>query len=272
MTLQTVNNYRWPASGRPPSPSRIRRQENPAFSPRLGPVPSPAPVRFPPRNWYSYHGYPRPIRWGVPLPLIPVPLPEPAPWRRLAPKIIFSLFPGLLYPLFLHWSILLYPRLRLTGKVLRPPIPISFFPEMLIVVLGVASVVVLQTAFALVFLRGGKKARSQPFRWGEVSVAGGLLAAGVYGVLRGFQYRPDDFFFLPPFALATAVFSWLVIAGTVLYSSLRREKADTPGPIRTADTRFRKPVLYPSELQGRGILTLREYSPEYSIRRRFSSI
>ncbi len=32
-----------------------------------------------------------------------------------------------------------------------------------------------------------------------------------------------------------------------------------PGQIRTADTRFRKPLLYPSELQGRGALQHRFY-------------
>ena len=30
-----------------------------------------------------------------------------------------------------------------------------------------------------------------------------------------------------------------------------REYRGTPGAIRTRDTRFRKPLLYPSELQGR---------------------
>lgn len=33
---------------------------------------------------------------------------------------------------------------------------------------------------------------------------------------------------------------------------MERNFAGTPGAIRTHDTRFRKPLLYPSELQGLG--------------------
>lgn len=184
----------------------------------------------------------------APLPALPPP--EPDRRRLLLPKVFFPLLPGLLYPLFFRWGALLYPRLPLVGKALRPPTPASFFPEMLIVVLAAASVGVLQTAFALIFFRGGKRARPPALSWGEVPLAGGLLAAGIYGVLRGFQYRPDDFFFLPPFALAAAAFFWVLLAAAVLFSPRKGGEPDTPGPIRTADTRFRKPVLYPSELQG----------------------
>ncbi len=247
---------RWPVSGLPLSPSRPRRQENPLLSPRLGPVSSLPPVSYPARSWYVYHGYPRPVKWAVRVPLTALPAPEPVHWRRLVPKFVFPLLPGLLYPLFFRWGSLLYPRLPLAGKALRPPTPTSFFPEMLTVILASASVVFLQAAFALIFFRKGKESGAERgIRWGEASAAGGLLAAGVYGVLRGFQYRPDDFLFLPPFALAAAIFSWILIAGTGFFSPRNREQANTPGPIRTADTRFRKPVLYPSELQGQLLIS-----------------
>ncbi len=240
---------------------RVRRSQNPALSPRLEPGPSLSRLRFPGRPWDTYHGYPRTLRQPLPSPRPGPPAAAPArPSRRLAAKAAFSLLPALLYPLFFRWASLVYPRLGLTGKVLRPPTPTRFFPEMLIVILAAGSVVAIQTVFALVFFRRGKWAGRRPaIRWGEASVAGGLLAAGVYGVLRGFQYRADDFFFLPSFALGAAAFFWLLVAATALFGPRKREAPDTPGPIRTADTRFRKPVLYPSELQGRNIFAAQKY-------------
>ena len=251
MIARSSHTCRWCAPGRPTIPPRPRRMENPLLSPRLGPVPPLPVVRYPGRDWYVFHGYPRRFR-GL-LPVSPPPSPPPA--RKLVGKVVFSLLPVLLYPLFFRWGAFLYPRLRLAAGAIRPPRPSSFFPELLLVVLAAASVAVLQALFALIFFRKGRKDRSPDgFRWDEASLAGGLLAAGVYGVLRGFQYRPDEFLFLPPFALATAIFFWVLVAVTVLFGSRKRGKTDTPGPIRTADTRFRKPVLYPSELQGREVV------------------
>ncbi len=244
----------WFSPLRTVSPAGVRRQENPALSPRIGPVPSRPPVRFPGRNWYSYYGYPRPFSRPAAVPLIPLLPPSPARWRILLPRIVFALLPGLLYPLFFFWGARLYPRLPLAGRLLRPPTAPTFFPEMLVVILGIASVIAIQTVFALIFLHPEKGRRNGGVHfWGEASVAGGLLAAGIYGVLRGFQYRTDDLFFLPPLALAAAIFCWVMITGTELFGPRKRKEPYTPGPIRTADTRFRKPVLYPSELQGRGI-------------------
>ncbi len=228
------------------------------LSPRLGPVRDLRWYRFPARRWYPYHGYPRPFQ--LPVTAQPVAPPLPAPRPRLVPRIVFTLLPGLLYPLFFGWAARLYPRLSLTGRAVRIPRAPTFFPELLIVVLAAASVAVLQTVFALVFLRKGKPARPEVgFRWGEAAAAGGLLAPGIYGVLRGFQYRTGELFFLPVFALGAAAFFWLLISASALFGSRRRRSGDTPGPIRTADTRFRKPVLYPAELQGRNIFAGQKY-------------
>ncbi len=236
---------------------RVRRSQNPTWSPRIERVPALSPSRFPPRTWEAYHGYPRLLRpESLPVTVpesLSVP-PEPAvslPRRQILTRLVFCSLPALLYPLFPRWVSLVYPRgqfLRAASRIPRSP---GFFFEMLAVILSVATVVLIQTVFALIFFRQGKPGRSRPaVRWGEASVAGGLLAAGVYGVLRGFYYRPDDFFFLPTFALGVAVFFWLLVAGTALFSPGKAKAFSTPGPIRTADTRFRKPVLYPTELQG----------------------
>lgn len=237
---------------------RVRRSENPTWSPRIEPVPSLSPSRFPPRSWEAYHGYPRALRPATVPELVPVAL-EPVvspPRRRLLTRSIFFSLPALLYPLFPRWAALVYPRGQFLRATSRIPQPSGFFSEMLIVILSAATIILIQTVFALIFLRKGKPGRIRPaIRWGEASVAGGLLAVGVYGVLRGFYYRPDDFFCLPPFALGAAVFFWLLVAGTALFSPRKGKVLDTPGPIRTADTRFRKPVLYPTELQGQVILT-----------------
>ncbi len=246
--------YRGPVSDRA---ADRRRQENPVFSPRLGPVRDLRRDRFPGRRWYPYHGYPRPLR--IPLPAEPAVTPIPAPRRRrLIPRIVFSLLPGLLYPLFFAWADYLYPRLTLTGSAVRIPRATTFFPQLLLAVLAAASVAVLQTAFALIFLRKGKTARpGAGFRWGEAAAAGGLLAPGIFGVLRGFQYRTGELFFLPAFAIGAAAFFWMLISASALFGARRRRAGDTPGPIRTADTRFRKPVLYPTELQGRDEVAIR---------------
>ena len=248
MRFSSLYIYRGPVTGR--VPDRRRRQENPVFSPRLGPVRDLRLDRFPGRRWYPYHGYPRPLRLPVTAKAVAPPLPVPR--RRLIPRVVFSLLPGFLYPFFFGWAAYLYPRLALTGSAVRIPRATTFFPQLLIAVLAAASVAALQTVFALVFLRKGKPARpGAGFRWGEAVAAGGLLAPGIYGVLRGFQYRTGELFFLPAFAIGTAAFFWLLISASTLFGRRRRRSDDTPGPIRTADTRFRKPVLYPTELQGR---------------------
>ncbi len=204
-------------------PSRI--QENPAVSFRLGRYRLPARLWGRDRSWYSYHGYPRSIRFHV-RPTVQLPLLS-APGRllKIIPGVFFLLLPLLLYPVYFRLAELLYPRLHLLGQFVRPPTPTSFFQEMYVLVLAAAVVVIVQTIFALIFIRRPRpSAGSGKILWGEASVVGGLLSLGVYGVLRGFQISAADRFFLPPFALGAAVLIWLLISGTILFRAFIRPK------------------------------------------------
>ena len=150
------------------------------------------------------------------------PLPAVFPIRRVVTGVIFSLGPLLLFPLFVRFSRLIYPGLRLFARSLRPPLPRSFFHEMWILILATVVVIILQTIFALLFIRRPRSAGgSVRLPWGEASVVGGLLSLGVYGVLRGFQGYPTDHLFFPAPALGAAIFCWLLISGTILFRAFK---------------------------------------------------
>ncbi|MFH1038524.1 MAG: hypothetical protein V1789_07665 [PVC group bacterium] len=207
---------------RGPGRSPGRRQENPAFSSRLGRYRFSVRLWGSNRVWYSYHGYARMIRYRVyPSALLPFP-PSPVRLLKVIPGLIFLLLPLLLYPVYFRLAELIYPRLLLLGKAVRPPAPASFFQEMYILVLAAAAVIIVQTLFALIFIRRPKTSvPAGRIPWGEASVVGALLSLGVYGVLRGFQISPADRLFLPASALGAAVLCWLLISGTILFRVLK---------------------------------------------------
>ena len=201
-----------------------RRQENPSRSRRLS-----QREQFVlwgrSRSWYPYRGYGRKIARKTFLPiLLDIPSESFSLWRLLIPGLIFLLIPILLFPLYPEIGRRLYLGFPFLAKALRPPTPTLFFREMYLLIISGVSIVIIQTIFALLFLR--KKRTSGRFirvPWGEASIVGWLLSLGVFGVLRGFQAFPSDNLFFPAQVLGAAIFCWLLISGIILFPSLTRK-------------------------------------------------
>ena len=205
-----------------------RQQENPFSSRRLSQREQ-SVLWGGVRSWYPYRGYGRRIALKTPShapPLLSFPSEHFSIWRLIIPGLIFCLIPILLFPLYPEIGASLYRRFPFAVSVnaLRPPSPALFFREMYVLILSGVSIIILQTIFALIFLRE-KKTNGGFSRvpWGEASVVGGLLSLGVFGVLRGFQAFPSDHLFFPAPALGAAIFCWLLIAGIILFPAFSRK-------------------------------------------------
>ncbi len=206
-----------------PDRESSRRQENPSRSRRLS-----QREQFVlwgrSRSWYPYRGYGRKIAEKTLLPvLFDIPAERFSIWRLLIPGLIFLLIPIIIFPLYPEIGRRLYRGFPFLVKALRPPTPTLFFREMYVLILSGAAIVILQTIFALIFLRKKKTDRgSVRVPWGEASIVGWLLSLGVFGVLRGFQAFPSDHLFFPASALGAAIFCWLLISGIILFPAFSR--------------------------------------------------
>ena len=201
-----------------------RRQENPLFSPRLS---RRERLLFwgSSRPWYPYRGYGRRVALKSVLPVLPsLPAERFYIRRLLTPGLIFFLIPILLFLLYPDIGRRLYNGFIFSASRLRPLSPALFFREMYVLILSGAAVIIIQTIFALIFLRK-KRIPGGAIRvpWGEASIVGGLLALGVFGVLRGFQASASDHLFFPAPALGAAIFGWLLISGTIVFPVLIRK-------------------------------------------------
>ena len=206
-----------------PDSDASRHQENPARSPRLSPREK-LDLWGRSRSWYPYRGYGRKIAGKMLLPvLFDIPAERFSIWRLLIPGLIFLLIPIIIFPLYPEIGRRLYRGFPFLVSSLRPPSPTLFFREMYVLIISGVSIVILQTIFALIFLR--KKRTADGFvkvPWGEASIVGWLLSLGVFGVLRGFQAFPSDHLFFPAPALGAAIFCWLLISGIILFPAFSR--------------------------------------------------
>ncbi len=207
-----------------PVDKNYRRQENPSFSPRLS---RRERLLFwgSSRSWYPYLGYSRRVALKRSLPVLPPLMLERFYIRRLLiPGLIFFLIPMLLFLVYPDIGRRLYNGFIFSARRLRPLSPALFFREMYVLILSGAAIIIIQTIFALIFLRK-KRIPGGAIRvpWGEASIVGGLLALGVFGILRGFQASPSDHLFFPAPALGAAIFCWLLISGTILFPVLIRK-------------------------------------------------
>jgi hypothetical protein len=201
-----------------------RRQENPSFSPRLsrrerllfwGSL----------RSWYPYGGYGRRVSLKISPPiLLEIPSERFYIRRLLIPGLIFFLIPLLLFLVYPDIGRRLYYGFIFSASRIRPLSPALFFREMYVLILSGAAIILIQTIFALIFLRK-KRIPGGAIRipWGEASIVGGLLGLGVFGILRGFQSYPGDHLFFPAPALRAAILCWLLISGTILFPVLSRK-------------------------------------------------
>lgn len=137
-------------------------------------------------------------------------------WQYVRASVL-SLLPVLGLPVALRLGDLIYPRLQLVPMSYRgiarliPPSQVTFFREMAVVGLAAAFIFILQMSFTLITGNRGEK----KLPWAEAGIVGGLFSLGVYGVLRGYQASPSDFFLFPLPALGMAILAWVLLSFSI---------------------------------------------------------